>query len=122
MRRRRTIMKVQINGRTLTKKGLAVFALAGTIAINAVGFTAYKAMESVSDAVVAEVVDVVEVKIAWGTETSGVVEAIEAVNGELNGPKLAQAINEFHALNDTWEYESNLSQIKAGSYEVPVIK
>lgn len=115
-------MKLQINGRTLTKKGLVVIALASTIAINAVGYTGYKAMETLSNAVVAEVADVVEVKIAWGTETSGVVEAIEAVNGELNGPKLAQAINEFHALNDTWAYEANLSQIKAGSYKVPVIK
>ena len=115
-------MKVQINGRTLTKKGLAVIVLAGTITINALGYTAFKAVESLTDSVVADVVDTVEVNIAWGTEVAGVVEAIESVNGELNGPKMKQALSTFHELNNTWKYESDLSQVQAGSYEVPVIK
>ena len=118
--KRRTIMKVQINGRTLTKKGLAVIVLAGTIAINTLGYTAYKAVEAVSNSVVADVVSTVEVSIAWDTEVSSVVEAIESVNGELNGPKMKQAINEFHELNNTWKYE--LHQVQAGVYQVPVIK
>ncbi len=112
-------MKVQINGRTLTNRGLAVIVLAGTIAINAVGYTAIKAVEAVTESVVAEVVDTQEVSIVWGTEVSTLVEAIEAVNGDLNGPKLKQAINEFHELNNTWKYDL---QVQAGTYQVPVIK
>ncbi len=115
-------MKVQINGRTLTKKGLAVIVLAGTMAINTFVYGAFKAVDTVSDAVVAEVVSTVEVSIAWDTEVASVVEAIESVNGTLNGPKMKQAINEFHQLNNTWAYESDLQQVQAGVYQVPVIK
>lgn len=115
-------MKVQINGRTLTKKGLAVIALAGTIAINTLAFTAFKVVEAVTESVVAEAVGTVEVSIAWGTEVASVVEAIESVNGELNGPKMKQTINQFHELNNTWMYEYDLQQVQAGVYQVPVIK
>ena len=115
-------MKVQINGRTLTKKGLAVIVLAGTMAINTLAFGAFKAVEAVSEAVVAEVVATEEVVIAWDTEVADVVTAIESVNGELNGPKLKQAINKFHELNNTWAYEADLKQVQAGVYQVPVIK
>ena len=115
-------MKVQINGRTLTKKGLATIVVGGTLAINALGFTAFTVINNVADTVVAEVVATEEVAIVWDTEVASVVEAIESVNGELNGPKMKQAINEFHDLNNTWAVNSDLSLIKAGTYTVPVIK
>lgn len=115
-------MKVQINGRTLSKKGLATLVLAGTLAINALGYTAYTVINHVSDTVVAEVVATEEVTIAWGTEVASVVEAIESVNGELNGPKMKQALSEFHNINNTWALDGHLQDIKAGTYAVPVIK
>ena len=118
-------MKIQINGRTLTKKGLATLVLAGTIAINAVGYTAYKAMETVADAVVVEetaVVDTVEVQVAWGTEVPTVWEAITHVNPDINGFKRKQAMSMVHELNGTAKYTGWEQDMPAGTYIIPVIK
>lgn len=116
------MFKLTINKRQVSKKGIALLVLAGTIAINTIAFTGYKVVEHVAHTVVADVVATEEVTIAWDTEVPSVVAAIESVNGELNGPKMKQAINEFHNLNNTWSLEGHMHDIKAGTYTVPVIK
>ena len=117
-------MKVQINGRTLTKKGLATILLASTIAINTLAFGAYKAVDTMVDTATAttEPITTVEVQVAYGTDNGSVFEAITNVNPDIKGADMSYAISLVHELNGTAKYIGWEEGMPAGTYLIPVIK
>ena len=116
-------MKIQINGKTLTKKGLVTIALATTIAINTLAFGAYKVVDTVVDtATTTTAVESVEVQVAYGTEHSTVWSAISNVNPDIKGTDMEYAMSLVHQLNGTDKYIGWEDNMPAGTYLIPVIK
>ena len=117
-------IQIKINGKTLTKKGLATIVLAGTIAINTLAYGAYKLVDTAVDTATAttEPVTTVEVQVAYGTDNGSVFEAITNVNPDIKGTDMSYAISLVHELNDTAKYIGWEEGMPAGTYLIPVLK